>query len=175
MGKIKKIRNLVISSIVLFFLTEHGYKLIKGYKYANNIYQKHLDSDNHQELIVAHRGFSSLYLDNSIESIDAALESPCVDMIEIDVRKTQNGMIVLHHDSAIDLEDTIIYIEDLSLDDFDLENDNYIIKNYKSYYIEQLIYDDQLFLFKRFLNKEVDLSNLVFLSSVINHIHLLNH
>lgn len=61
-------------------------------------YQKHLGSTNH---IVAHRGFSSLKYENSYESIKLANESPCVDAIEIDVRLTNDGYLVLSHNNKI--------------------------------------------------------------------------
>ena len=169
MNKIKKIRNIIISSFVLFFLTDNSIKLFKGYKYANYIYNKHLNSNSHHELIVAHRGFSGLYIDNSLDSINAALASPCVDMIEIDVRITQNGKIVLHHDQFLNLEDTSIKIEDLTLEDYNEETEHFTINSYKYYNPLEVSLDDQLFLYKRFLNKKVDLSELVFLSTIINN------
>ena len=169
MNKIKKIKNLFITSFVLFFLTEHSYKLINGYKYANNICKHHTNSSCHDENIVAHRGFSGLYLDNSIESIEAALNSNCVDMIEIDVRLTQNNKIVLHHDSIVNYEDTLINLEDLSLETIDDEDINYIVKPYSFYNIEEFMYDDNLFLYNRFFNKTIVFNEekLIFLSDII--------
>ena len=169
--KVKKIKNLIITSFALFFLTEHGYKLIKGYKYANEIIYNHLNSHNHIENIVAHRGFSSLHIDNSRESIDAALNSNCVDMIEIDVRFTQNKKIVLHHDSLVNYEDTLIRIEDMNLESLDEEDSNTIVKHYPFYNILDFSYQDELFLYNRFLNKTISLNNekLLFLSDIIRN------
>ncbi|MBQ8891419.1 MAG: hypothetical protein IJ068_00970 [Bacilli bacterium] len=168
MNKVKKIKNIVITAFVLFFLTDKSYKLIKGEKIANRVIQNHVNS-LHRENIVAHRGFSGMFLDNSKESIDAALESDCVDMIEIDVRFTQNQKIVLHHDSLVGFEDTIISLEDLTLEEYDSENVDYIVKNYPMYNFLDLIYEDQLFFYKRFLNKTVSLGEekLIFLSDII--------
>lgn len=168
MVKIKKVRNLVITSFVLFFISKDSYRIIKGYNYANNVYQKHLKIGNHKELIVAHRGLSGLYPDNSFDSIKAAEDSPCVDIIEIDVRMTQNKKIILHHDSFLNLEDSIIRIEDLSLEEFDDDNP-YTVKNYKYYNLLDFTTDDQLFLYQRFLKKKINLDNLVFLSNVVRN------
>jgi glycerophosphoryl diester phosphodiesterase len=48
-------------------------------------------------LIIAHRGFSSRNLENSITSIRAALELG-VDMVEIDVHETADHQLVVFHD-----------------------------------------------------------------------------
>lgn len=48
-------------------------------------------------LIIAHRGFSGKYLDNSYESLMMALEMN-VDMIELDIRLCQSGELVVFHD-----------------------------------------------------------------------------
>ena len=171
MNKIRKIKNLIITSFAIFFLTEHGYKLVKGFNIANDICLNHLKSDNHLENIVAHRGFSGLYLDNSKESIEAALNSSCVDMIEIDVRFTQNKKIVLHHDSLVDFEDTLIKIEDLSLESIDEDDTKTIVNNYPFYSTLDFFNEDELFLYNRFLNKTVSIENekLLFLSDIIRN------
>ena len=83
--KSRKIRNLVIGSLAFIFLANYSYKLVHGDKKARQILNNHLDSIMHTENVVAHRGFSSLFPDNSKESIMSALNSPCVDMIEIDI------------------------------------------------------------------------------------------
>ena len=171
MKKVVKIKNLIVASFVLFFLTEHNYKLIKGYQNANNVCNHHQSSTNHLENIVAHRGFSGLYLDNSVESIDAALNSNCVDMIEIDVQRTQNGKIVIHHDSFINIDDVTMKIEDLSLNEISEEDEKKLIKNYPFYNLADLLHDDQLFFYKRFLQKKVGLdeTELIFLSDIIKN------
>lgn len=52
-------------------------------------------------LIHAHRGFSSKYPENTVPSIKAAMDLGA-DLIEIDIRKTKDGVIVLSHDDNID-------------------------------------------------------------------------
>ena len=48
-------------------------------------------------LIIAHRGFSSRYPENTLPAIRAALKLG-VDMVEIDVHETRDGRIVVFHD-----------------------------------------------------------------------------
>jgi glycerophosphoryl diester phosphodiesterase len=48
---------------------------------------------------VAHRGFAAVALENSLEAIEGALRHGC-DKIEMDVRRSADGQIVLHHDSG---------------------------------------------------------------------------
>lgn len=78
-------------------------------------YQRHLGSTNH---IVAHRGFSSLEYENSLESIDLANKSNCTDAIEIDIRLTNDGYIVLSHNNKLVLNKNSIKISNISHDDF---------------------------------------------------------
>ena len=47
--------------------------------------------------IIAHRGAAGLALENTLESIKAALKLP-VYAIEIDVRRTADGELILLHD-----------------------------------------------------------------------------
>jgi len=51
----------------------------------------------YQVLNIAHRGASEYLPDNTIESFDRALVENA-DMIELDVRKTADGELVLYHD-----------------------------------------------------------------------------
>jgi glycerophosphoryl diester phosphodiesterase len=51
----------------------------------------------HDVLVIAHRGASDLLPDNTIESFDRALVEKA-DMLELDVRKTSDGQLVLYHD-----------------------------------------------------------------------------
>src|ERR1039458_5631916 len=48
-------------------------------------------------LIIAHRGFSSRYLENTLTSVDAALRLG-VDLVEIDVQETRDGELIVFHD-----------------------------------------------------------------------------
>jgi len=48
-------------------------------------------------LIIAHRGFSSRHLENTLASVRAALELG-VDFVEIDVQETRDGELIVFHD-----------------------------------------------------------------------------
>ena len=65
--------------------------------------ERHEEDNDHSSNIVAHRGFSSLYVENSMESVTYAFNSCCVDEIEIDVRLTEDNELVLFHNKYINL------------------------------------------------------------------------
>ena len=146
----KKIRNLTIGIITFCLLSSYSLKLIKGSNTAKKIVKEHKDDSYHLENIVAHRGFSGLFSDNSSEGIKYASDSECVDMIEIDISITKDKQLILYHDNLINIDDFTVKIEDLNLKDLD---EDFIIKSYPSYPIEELLYDDTWFLLERFLNK----------------------
>jgi glycerophosphoryl diester phosphodiesterase len=52
-------------------------------------------------LVIAHRGFSGKYPENTLRSIREALKLP-VDGVEVDVRRSLDGVLVLMHDEAVD-------------------------------------------------------------------------
>ena len=147
---LKKIKNLTIGIITFFILSSHTFKLIKGEKKANNITKYHKNISFHDENIVAHRGLSGYYLDNSYESVENALNLDCVDIIEVDVRITKDNKLILCHDEFIGINNFVIKVENLMLESLD-KNTNVI--NYQHYNFDELFYDDTLFLFKRFLSK----------------------
>ncbi len=48
-------------------------------------------------IVIAHRGFTKQYLENSLEAVEAALKLGC-DGIEVDLRMTADGELVIFHD-----------------------------------------------------------------------------
>ena len=50
---------------------------------------------------VAHRGYSSMYPDNTVESLGACNELQCIEGIECDVRLTKDNELVLMHNDYI--------------------------------------------------------------------------
>ena len=52
--------------------------------------------ENRKPLIIAHRGFSSKYPENTIAAFQASVG--IADMIELDVRLSSNGDVVVMHD-----------------------------------------------------------------------------
>lgn len=59
------------------------------------------DSTNDQIIVVAHRGDWRGAPENSLQAIRNCIDMG-VDMVEIDVRKTKDGQLVLMHDETID-------------------------------------------------------------------------
>lgn len=59
------------------------------------------DADNGKVMVASHRGEHNHNPENSIASIQAAIDMG-VDIVEIDVRETKDGYIVLMHDETID-------------------------------------------------------------------------
>jgi glycerophosphoryl diester phosphodiesterase len=51
-------------------------------------------------LIIAHRGGASLARENTIAAFEEAIALPA-DLIELDVRATQDNVLIIHHDAAI--------------------------------------------------------------------------
>ena len=51
--------------------------------------------------VVAHRGFSARFPENTPEAYDRAIEAGA-DLVEIDLRRSRDGVIVCHHDAAND-------------------------------------------------------------------------
>lgn len=96
----KKIRKLVFMA----GFTSIGFYSLFSYKQSK--YEKDVDyhsytSIKHDGQVVAHRGFSSLEVENSLAAVDRAFKSDCTDEVEIDVRLTKDEEIVLSHDSSI--------------------------------------------------------------------------
>ena len=58
-------------------------------------------SSSERPLLIGHRGAPSLARENTIESFRAALEAG-VDGIELDIHRTRDGVLAVHHDPSID-------------------------------------------------------------------------
>ncbi len=68
--------------------------------------------------LVAHRGFSSLAVENSKESILLALNDDNIDGIEFDIRLTKDNVLVLSHGNSITSNDNKkIKISDTNIDE----------------------------------------------------------
>ena len=145
----KKIRNLTIGALSLLILGK-GIRLVKGEKFANSVISMHKQSEIHASNLVAHRGFSGMYPDNSYTSITKAIELPCVSLIEIDVRLTNDNTLVLHHDTTFNIDDLKVSIASLDLSDIE---EDLVINDFNLYNLNDLTSDDLLFLYKRYLDK----------------------
>ena len=161
--RIKKIRNLTIGVLTILFLG-NSFRLVKGNKEALKVVSNHQNSNNHEENIVAHRGFSGIYPDNSYLAISKALELPCVDMIEIDVRLTSDKTIVLHHDKNTSINDLIVSISKVDLTDIE---DDLAINDFNLYNLGDINTEDSIFLFSRYLSKSKYQSYLIRLKNIL--------
>lgn len=68
---------------------------------SSSIEQIRAKISTHNILVCAHRSFHKNAPENSLESIQLAIEN-AIDMVEIDVRTTRDSMLVLMHDDSID-------------------------------------------------------------------------
>jgi glycerophosphoryl diester phosphodiesterase len=68
-----------------------------------------------QALVIAHRGASRLAPENSLEAVDLAIRLGA-DMVEFDVRRTRDGVLIAHHNATIRRRaiQNLTYAEDLS-------------------------------------------------------------
>lgn len=74
------------------------------------------DSKNNEIMVVAHRGDWRNAPENSIQAIKNCIDMG-VDMVEIDVRETKDGNLVLMHDQTIDRTTNASgYVRDWTLD-----------------------------------------------------------
>ena len=73
-------------------------------------------SELNDPYVMAHRGASGYYPDNSIAAFEHAAELGA-DMVELDVRKTKDGKLVVFHDYLIEINGRERKIADLKLSD----------------------------------------------------------
>ena len=68
---------------------------------ASVIRQKLINRDESSVIVAAHRGDWRNFPENSLEAIDNAIKMG-VDIVEIDVQRTKDGVLILMHDHNID-------------------------------------------------------------------------
>ncbi|MBE6160301.1 MAG: hypothetical protein E7157_04570 [Lactobacillales bacterium] len=103
--KVMLIKKIVVYGGLITTLAA-GLKIYNENKHYNHFIkeiERHETSNFHDSEIVAHRGFSSLYVENSMEAVTNAFDSCCVDEVEIDIRLTKDKEIVLMHNKLINL------------------------------------------------------------------------
>lgn len=118
MNKAKRIiiftaTTLLISSGVGMKIKQNNSKDFEQYinEYITNFNGDEID-------IAAHRGFSSLEVENSLDSIGLAASKDYIDYIEMDARLTKDNHIVLSHNDEIKLENNkTIKISDTNYED----------------------------------------------------------
>lgn len=68
---------------------------------VDSIRHKLLKRDTTSVLVVAHRGDWRDFPENSMEAVESAIKMG-VDIVEIDIQRTRDGVLVLMHDKTID-------------------------------------------------------------------------
>lgn len=115
--KQRKIKNLIITSTVMYLMSLSGANLTRD-NLELKVLTHNLDfSSEHDLNIVAHRGFSGSNVDNSERSVLDGIKSNCVDYIEVDIRETLDHQFVLSHDSYVKVHGITRKIEYTELDD----------------------------------------------------------
>lgn len=79
-------------------------------------------------LQIAHRGYSEFFKDNSIISIEKAIEYK-FDMIEFDIQLTKDNKIILFHDIVIKTQNNFHFVIDLTYEEIKSINPNIILLN----------------------------------------------
>ena len=113
-----KKRIALVTSVVML-ATSGVYTLCHRTKnYSRYVNQTLNITNNDDFLICAHRGFSSLAVENTQESIILANNKEYIDYIEMDVQMTKDHQFVLSHDSIIyDENNNAIKIINYTLDE----------------------------------------------------------
>ena len=91
----------VMLNIVSFMLTAVSLVYAGNTADLNKIIQNYKDASRKTVLVAAHRGAHRSHPENSISAINAAITLG-VDIVEIDVRETKDGQLVLLHDATVD-------------------------------------------------------------------------
>ena len=97
----KKKRIAVFISAFIVLVSFAKYKLAKDVSKLEQKVKIRSENLNDDYLIVSHRGFSSLEVENTKEAIVLAASKDYIDAIEFDIRMTKDGKIVLCHDNKI--------------------------------------------------------------------------
>jgi len=100
--------------------------------------------------IYAHRGFSSIYPENSMDSIKEAIKYDYIDGIEIDVRMTKDKKFVLIHNRDIsDISKDIGNVNDYTLEELKKIDFHYNKTDYKISLLKSFINKDGVLQRKR--------------------------
>ncbi len=106
-----KIKELIAKSLVYFFTLKER----NTFRQARYQGQPHLLDAFDQVFVIAHRGFSGKYPENTLLAFSKALEAQA-DMIELDIQISQDGELIVSHDAMLErLAGDPGYIRDLPL------------------------------------------------------------
>lgn len=85
----------------MFLLTFLSFSLANSQSRSNELYNILNDPTSDYVMVVAHRGDWRNAPENSLQAIQNCIDMG-VDMIEIDIRKTKDGVLILMHDETVD-------------------------------------------------------------------------
>lgn len=74
---------------------------LSAQNHVEQIREKLINCDSSSVIVVAHRGDWRNFPENSLEAIDNAIKMG-VDIVELDVKKTKDGELILMHDRTLD-------------------------------------------------------------------------
>ena len=94
-------RSFVIAFISLLCLPLLNEAVAQKSDRVNEIRSKLMNPDNSYVLVVAHRGDWRYAPENSLAAIENVIKMGC-DIVEIDIRKTKDGHLILMHDNTLD-------------------------------------------------------------------------
>lgn len=159
MSKIKKI--VITATLVTLIASGTTYSICKDKSKEFERYMSLYQDGNDDLLICAHRGFSSLEVENTIKSISLASSKDYIDYIEFDIRLSNDGKIIVSHDNI--LKDENINFVTISETNYDELLNNKFIYN-KDSNINYLWYSDEVILInnrnKTLNNQKYQLSSL---------------
>lgn len=99
-----KIKNLIVTAaFVLIISTSTSISLcdLNSYQLTKIIIDENEKNIKPSIPIIAHRGFSSLEIENTAKAVHLGFESNCTTAVEIDIQLTKDNEIVLFHNSKI--------------------------------------------------------------------------
>lgn len=76
--------------------------------------------------VIGHRGASGVYEDNSLEAINYCLDSPKTDGVEVDLRVTDDDVVVLSHDPYI-TGDSLMLVGSNTYDELEENSDTHLV------------------------------------------------
>lgn len=87
--------------IYLLLFAVLGILTVTAQDHVTQIREKLNARDSETVIVVAHRGDWRNFPENSLEAIDNAIKMG-VDVVEVDVKQTQDGQLILMHDKTLD-------------------------------------------------------------------------
>lgn len=107
-------KRLIYSTIASFLLIDlFFYKREESILYQERIENHVLSCDDDNYFVIAHRGFSSVGIENTESSLSMCDDVNCIDGIEIDLRLTKDENLILLHNKVLNGR----RIETLTLDE----------------------------------------------------------